>query len=202
MNKFSIIIIIALIVAIAFYRSISPKVVDFGSGKGSIICFGDSITEGYGLRMADSYPYQLGLLLDEAIINTGISGETSSEALLRLKKDVLDKNPRLVIVQFGGNDLYHQISYKVTLANNDSIVEQISKAGAVAVLLIGEAKMLAPRYLEGFREIAKHRQILLIEDAIDEIVKDPGLRIDDVHPNARGYKIIARRIAKVIQSLL
>lgn len=44
--------------------------------------------------------------------------------------------------------------------------------------------------------------LMLPKTANSEFQKDSGLRIDDVHPNARGYKIMAQRIAKVIQSLL
>ncbi len=178
------------------------KSVDSNFIEGSVICFGDSITEGYRLKKTSSYPYFLGLLLGETVINEGISGEISEKALLRIKKDVLDKNPRLVIVQFGGNDPYKKISHSATLANNDLIIEKIINAGAEAVLLIGESNMLQSKYLDGFREIAKRRNVLLIENSINEIIKDPTLRLDDVHPNARGYKIMAQHIYEALQPIL
>ena len=197
-----IIIIFIIVLGVGFYYVLSLRAVNSEFDKGSIICFGDSITEGHRLRRINSYPYQLGLLLGKEVVNTGISGETSSEALLRLKKDVLERKPRLVIVQFGGNDPYRQIPCEETLKNNDLIVEQVLNAGAVPALLIGEFNMLEPQYLEGLREIARRREILLIEDAIDEIIRDPKSRIDDVHPNAAGQKILAQNVARAIKPLL
>ena len=202
MKSFLIVLAISICFGAGLYYLVLPTTVRSVPVKNPIICFGDSITEGYILKRTYSYPHQLGLLIGEEIINTGISGESSGQGLKRLKKDVLDKNPRLVIVQFGGNDAYFGISREKTLANNDLIVEKIQKSGAVAVLLIGEANMLEPKYLQGFREIANRRKILLIEDAMDEIIKDWGLRVDGVHPNARGHKILAGNVARAVKPLL
>jgi acyl-CoA thioesterase-1 len=197
-----IIIILIATLGMGLYYFLSLEGANSVPEKGMIVCFGDSITEGHRLRRVNSYPYQLGLSLGEEIINTGISGETSSEALVRLERDVLEKKPRLVIVQFGGNDPPCQIPLQATLKNNDLIVERILNAGAIPVLLIGEFNMLEPQYLEGFREIAERRGILLIEDAIDEIIKDSKFRLDDVHPNVGGQKILAQNIARAIKPLL
>lgn len=202
MKKILGVTFVLMILNLTVYYSINVFNVYAQGEKGSIICFGDSITKGFRLKKEDSYPYQLGLLLGENVIKSGINGETSTQALERVQRDVISKKPRLVIVQFGGNDVIYRIPLETTLANNEILVDKIQKSGSKAVLLIGEGNLLAPQYLAGFREIAKKKNILLIEDAIQEIVHKPWLRMDGVHPTREGYKIMAEHIYKKIQPLL
>lgn len=78
----------------------------YSRGK-DIICFGNSITAGSGFSKRETYPYFLSELLGCSVINAGREGDTSSDGLERLEKDVLTYQPRLVIVEFGGNDYIH-----------------------------------------------------------------------------------------------
>lgn len=80
------------------------NVANFPPGNGPIIAFGDSLTAGVGSTGGNSYVNQLEELIDEDIINAGVSGDTTEEALDRLEEDVLSQNPRAVIVWLGGND--------------------------------------------------------------------------------------------------
>jgi len=79
--------------------------------KYRIVCFGDSITFGEDLAYEQSYPAALANLLKEqhagldvALINAGIGGHTSVQALARLQRDVLWYKPHVVIISFGLND--------------------------------------------------------------------------------------------------
>ena len=63
------------------------------NGK-NIICFGDSITFGYGVSSGEDYPSILAKMFQYALINAGIDGDTTTEALKRLEYDVLDRIPR------------------------------------------------------------------------------------------------------------
>lgn len=76
-----------------------------------IVAFGDSITLGSGLKPAESYPAQLQALLREqagmpelTVVNAGIGGNTVTQGLARLDKDVLACRPCAVLIGFGMND--------------------------------------------------------------------------------------------------
>jgi len=86
----------------------------FGCSNGStskgydtrpIICFGDSLTEGYGASLQQAYPAILGAKIKTAVINAGVSGDTTLDALERVNSDVVKKDPQMVIVLFGANDI-------------------------------------------------------------------------------------------------
>lgn len=79
-------------------------IANFPPENGPIIAFGDSLTAGVGSTGGNNYVNQLEELIDEDIINAGVSGDTTEEALARLEADVLSHNPRAVIVWLGGND--------------------------------------------------------------------------------------------------
>ncbi len=74
---------------------------NLGSVGKNIISFGDSLTEGVGAREGKSYPTLLAEGLGRPIINAGRRGDTTTAGLSRLERDVLGRNPRLVLVLFG-----------------------------------------------------------------------------------------------------
>ena len=70
----------------------------------TIICFGDSLTEGVGAEPGEEYPTILSRLLGMRVVNAGQRGDTTAQALERINISVVNKNPRLVILLLGGND--------------------------------------------------------------------------------------------------
>lgn len=79
-------------------------VANYPPENGPIVAFGDSLTAGVGSTGGNNYVNQLEELIEEDIINAGVSGDTTEEALARLQEDVLSHDPRAVIVWLGGND--------------------------------------------------------------------------------------------------
>src|SRR6185369_7718146 len=76
--------------------------------QSTIVCFGDSLTYGHGAdTIKDSYPMVMQKWVNVPVINAGLNDDTTAGALVRIKKDVLDNNPVIVIIDFGGNDLYN-----------------------------------------------------------------------------------------------
>jgi acyl-CoA thioesterase-1 len=73
-----------------------------------IVCLGDSITAGF-IKGADypdkSYPAHLQKKVAVEVVNSGVSGDRTTDALSRVEDDVLSKNPQIVIIALGGNDL-------------------------------------------------------------------------------------------------
>jgi lysophospholipase L1-like esterase len=100
----------------------------------SIICFGDSLTEGVGATPGDDYPSALSRLIGFSVINAGRRGDTTAQALARLPESVLGKNPRLVIVLLGGNDFLRQAPRQETRKNLEEIVSRIQAEDAMVVI--------------------------------------------------------------------
>ena len=67
----------------------------------AILALGDSLTAGFGAPKGADYPAQLAQLVGRKVINGGVSGDTSAQALARLP-DLLAQKPKLVVVSIGG----------------------------------------------------------------------------------------------------
>lgn len=171
------------------------------AGK-EIICFGDSITVGAGSTQGNDYPSLLSKQLNMPVINAGVDGDTTEEALKRIESDVLARDPRLVIVELSGNDFLQGMPTAQTLGNLDKMVEMIQQKGAMVVLVHVTAGYFGDNYLDGFKQIAKKRRALLIPNILRGIFTNPLFKSDEIHPNDDGYRIIADRIYKAIKPLL
>lgn len=170
-------------------------------GKG-IICFGDSLTFGYGVDASEAYPAHLVKMADMLVINAGIDGETSMEALKRIEADVLSRNPLLVIIEFGGNDFLRKIPLDVTLNNLREMVDRIQGKGAMAAIVDISAGLLMTEYRTAYQKIAREKKAVFIPSVMTGIITNPEMKSDFFHPNASGYKIIAERIWRFIKPYL
>ncbi|OJU98410.1 MAG: hypothetical protein BGO12_12520 [Verrucomicrobia bacterium 61-8] len=97
------------------FRRIEEKARDVSQPPVTIVAFGDSVTQGVmEHRVLDSAHVYHRLLLDHlesffpttsfSIFNAGVSGDSAANALGRLDRDVLSRNPDLVLIAFGLND--------------------------------------------------------------------------------------------------
>ncbi|NOZ63826.1 MAG: hypothetical protein GXO71_02590 [Caldiserica bacterium] len=159
-----------------------------------VVCLGDSLTSGVGASAGENYPSQLSKILNIKIKNAGIAGDTTSLALRRLDEDVIYKNPDLVIILLGGNDFIHRVPLNETRKNIDAIVERLKKQGIMVILVspIGY-------YDKVYREVARKHRVIFIPHVLRGVLYNPDLMSDEIHPNSRGYKIIAERIASVFK---
>lgn len=192
---------IALLVA-AWLLWPSAPVTNRDSRGSSVIAFGDSLTAGYGAGPGEDYPSRLATLLGLEIINAGVSGDTTEQALARIDDDVLARDPKLVIVGLGGNDFLTSVPLASTEANLRSIVRKIHDRGAMVLLLGFRFPSLQNNYESMYARIAKEEGCALLPDLLDGILSDPKLKSDEIHPNASGYALIAERIAPAAKKLL
>ena len=200
--KCRIIFFVSFSIACLLLPSCSRGVSQVDLDSRNIICFGDSITEGYGATPGEDFPSRLAEKLGYPVINAGRSGDTTHDALARLKTDVLEKNPGLVIVEFGGNDFLKKIPQDETFKNLDDIVVSIQNSGATVVLAEVRVGVLFDEYYGGFKRIAVKRRVLLIPDIMQDIFNNPKYKSDGFHPNREGYRMIAERIYKYIAPLI
>jgi acyl-CoA thioesterase-1 len=162
----------------------------------SIIAFGDSLTEGYEVGPGESYPERLGWLLGRPILNRGVSGNTTAEGLARLQRDVLDENPRVVLVCFGANDMLRGMPADEQFANLRAIMTAIQANGALVILIGTEGFAGVPGvdYAARYRALAEETGAVYVPDLMRGVLGNPGLMRDRIHPNAAGNEKIARRL--------
>jgi len=168
----------------------------------NIVCFGDSITFGYGAEPGGDYPSALTKMTSIPVINAGIDGDTSTEAIKRIKSDVLDRDPLLVIVEFGGNDFLRKIPQEITLNNMREIIDEIQAQGAMVAVVDISTGMILKEYHSPFYNLAREKGAIFIPPILSGIITNPRLKSDFIHPNADGYNVIAQRIYRVITPYL
>lgn len=168
----------------------------------TIIAMGDSITEGYGVPAEQTFAGVLSREFGIPIVNAGISGDTTAGGLERLGRQVLSLNPRVVLIELGGNDLLHKIPRTRTRENLEEMIRRIQSAGAAAVLVAVDG----PPGFEGldrlYRQVARRMGAVHVPNTIRGFSQNPEFMADEFHPNARGHQIMAERIAKVLRQSL
>lgn len=170
----------------------------------TILAFGDSLTAGFGVDDADSYPAQLEGRLradgyDAEVINGGISGETSSAALARVDW-MLATRPDIVIVETGANDALRGVDLELTRENIFQIVQKFTDSGAVVIVAgMQIVQNLGDEYVNDFAAIypavAEQQGAILIPFVLEGVAADPELNQQDfIHPNAAGYTVMVEHI--------
>jgi acyl-CoA thioesterase-1 len=177
-------------------------VTNLQSAGTDIVCFGDSITRGYGASPGQDYPAQLSRLLGVPVINAGRDGDTTESALERLEEDVLSLNPRLVVVELGGNDFLNKVPHDKTFANLDRIVGACQGSGAMVVLVHAKFGLWSDPYWDGMKKIADERGVPVVKKALSGILGNPQRMYDQIHPNSEGYALLAERVAETVEPLL
>ncbi len=172
----------------------APDIKNLDSRGANIICLGDSLTSGEGAEPGQDYPSILSGYLGRKVINAGVSGDTTGDALKRIKRDVLEQDPRMVIVILGGNDFLLKLPEEETFRNLEKIVDLIQSGGAAVTLAEVKTGLLKDPYLSGFKRLARQKKTLLIPNILKGIIGNPELMSDPIHPNARGYAVMAKRI--------
>ncbi len=167
-----------------------------------IICFGDSITFGYGVDKGEDYPARLSEILNLPVINAGVDGDTSAKALSRLKTDVLDKDPYLVIIEFGGNDFLEKITVGETVKNMAEMIKKIHAAGAMAAVVDISTQFVMADLGKELWRLSRVHQTIFVPHVLDNILTNPSRKSDFIHPNAEGYKIVAERVLMAITPYL
>ncbi|MEK6975758.1 MAG: GDSL-type esterase/lipase family protein [Candidatus Thermoplasmatota archaeon] len=174
-----------------------------GWADGPIVAFGDSYTQGWGADPDEAFPTLLALALGVPVHNMGIGGETAAEALPRIQSDVLAFHPRLVVVEFGTNEVFRGQPVATCIVALDEMLS-ILRAAQVPVVLVGvhfgdyqgnldaELTRLAERHGTG-----------LVLDALRGVLDDPALTSDGgYHPNGPGYAILETRIRPEVSRML
>lgn len=202
MNKRSITILAGLVCLIAIALFVFNKTPDYGTPKNTtIVAFGDSLIQGVGTTLGNDLPSLISKEMGLPIINEGRSGDTTEMALTRLP-NIIRHNPGIVIVLLGGNDYLRRVPVETTFQNLDTIVTELKNSGSIVVLLGVRGGLLKDNYDDNFEAFAKKHHLPFVSNVLKNILGDDELMHDQIHPNDKGYKIIAERVVPVIEELL
>ena len=165
----------------------------------TILAFGDSLTEGRGVSPAQSYPSVLASLSGHPVINGGVSGELSRAGRARLPALLAEHRPALVILLEGGNDMLRGSGEVALKANLAAMIEAAQGSGAQVLLVGVPRKSLFADGAPLYGELAEQYGLVLDNDSIGELLRDPALKSDAVHFNAEGYRTLAQRLHRLLQ---
>lgn len=164
-----------------------------------VLAFGDSLTYGTGADERDSYPAQLALLIGRPVARAGVPGEISGDGLKRLPEALDEHQPRLLILCHGGNDFLRRLSKQQVAANVRAMI-RLARERGIEVVLIGTPEPgLGVSTPEFYAEIANELRVPYEDAVIGQILRDAKLKSDPIHPNARGYRLIAERLAGLLK---
>ncbi|HKO55161.1 MAG TPA: arylesterase [Thermoanaerobaculia bacterium] len=200
--KIAIAAAVLIIAAWLLWPSRFSRVRNLGSHGTNIIAFGDSLTAGYGASPGEDWPSRLSSMIGKPVVNAGVNGDTTASALGRIDADVLARDPRIVIVGLGGNDFLSNTPLASTEANLREIVRRIQGAGAAVVLLEFRFPSFNADYESMYERVAKEERCGLIEGVLSGILTDASLKSDEIHPNAKGYALMAERIAGPMRKVI
>jgi lysophospholipase L1-like esterase len=167
-----------------------------------VIAFGDSLVQGVGASPGRDVVSLLSRRLRVPIVNAGRSGDTTGTALTRLDSSVLSRNPRIVIVLLGGNDMLRRVPRETMFENLERIVTRIRSRGAAVILVSVELGFGTGTDGRAYEALASRTSSALVRDILDGIVGRQALMSDGIHPNDRGYEIMADRIEPVLRELV
>ncbi|MEM7119156.1 MAG: arylesterase [Chloroflexota bacterium] len=170
----------------------------------TLLAFGDSLTEGFGVAAEESYPSQLSRKLaadgyNIDVVNGGISGEASTAALARVEW-MLGTEPDIVIVETGANDALRGVDLDLTRENINQIVEQFTASGAVVIVAgLQITQNLGEPYTTDFAAIfptvAEKHGSILIPFVLEGVATNPDLNQPDfIHPTGEGYTVMVEHI--------
>ena len=144
-------------------------------------------------------------MVGRKVINGGVSGDTSAQALARLPA-LLAQKPKLVVVSIGGNNFLRRQPESGTRENIRKMVVDIRATGVPAVLVA------IPHFTTGallgmvsehplYAELADELDVPLLKGAWADILGDKDLKSDAVHANAAGYWLFAEQLAGFLRKL-
>ena len=164
-----------------------------------VLAFGDSLTFGTGAGENESYPAQLEQLIGRRVVRAGVPGEVTAQALARLPLALDEHAPRLLLLCIGGNDFLNRLGNAQAEQNVRAMVKLALSRG-VQVMLIGTPEpgvfVTPPDF---YAKIAKELGVPYEDTVIGEVLKNANLKSDPIHPNARGYRVIAERVAAMLK---
>ena len=197
----------------AIYDQLNKEVI-IDKNEGRIVFIGNSITQGWKNFMPEMFDNQ-------TFINRGISGQTSTEMLVRFRTDVINLKPKVVVILAGTNDIAGNTLFRglEIVAGNISSMAELASQNNIKVILCsvlpaanfpwrqGKNPDIKIPLLNGLiKDYAKKKGFYyldyynLMNDGNNGLKKDYGN--DGVHPNLNGYILMQKMVLDAISNIL
>ena len=203
------------------YRDADEELPPPAPGETRVVFMGDSITEGWGRKESATFPDRAEFFPDKPYINRGISGQTTPQMLVRFRQDVIDLQPKVVVLLAGTNDIAENTG-KTTprdIENNIASMSDLARANEIRLVLCAVLPASdfpwrpgldpAPkiRALNAWiKEYAAKNGFVYVDYYSSMATSDGGLKaelsLDGVHPNKAGYQIMAPLVEAGIEEAM
>lgn len=191
------------------------EVIESNTATKTILLFGDSLTAGFGLEDSnDAYPTVIQTKIDSlglnyVVVNSGVSGETTSGGLGRINW-VLNQKVDVFLLELGANDGLRGISLAKTRENLQAIIDRVRKKYPDIPIILAGMQLppnLGQDYTKEFKsifeELAEKNALEIIPFLLKDVGGIPELNQEDgIHPNVEGQKIVANNVWVVLEPLL
>lgn len=179
-----------------------------------IVFFGNSLTAGYGLDTEEAFPALIqnkidSLQLNYTVVNSGLSGETTTSGKNRLDW-VLNQKIDVFVLELGANDGLRGIPLGETRKNLQEIIDAVkTKNPETKIILAGMqippnmGKDYTAEFKRMYPELAEKNQTLLIPFLLENVAGIPALnQADGIHPTTKGQKIVSDNVWEILQPVV
>jgi acyl-CoA thioesterase I len=180
----------------------------------TIVFYGNSLTAGYGVDPAESFPSVVqdkidSLQLPYKVINAGVSGETTAGGKSRIDW-ILRQPVNIFVLELGGNDGLRGIPIAETSKNLQAIIDRVREKYPEAKIILAGMQVppnmgrnYATQFRVVFEQLAAKNKVELIPFLLENVGGIPSLnQADGIHPNPQGARIVAENVWKVLQQML
>jgi acyl-CoA thioesterase-1 len=192
------------------------------AGARTILVYGDSLSAGFGIAVAQSWPALLGQRLKQngsngsngsngaqwTVVNASISGETTAGGRSRLDAALKQFQPQIVILALGANDGLRGLPVK-TMSDNLAAMVAAAKKQKARVLLVG--MRLPPNYgpdytrdfETAFSRLSQREKLPLLPFLLEPIAGDRNaFQNDNLHPLAAAQPKLLEHVWKSLKPML
>ena len=192
------------------YRKANQDLAPAAAGETRVVFMGDSITEGWGQHGAAAAPDRAEFFPGKAYVNRGISGQTTPQMLVRFRPDVINLQPKGVVLLAGTNDIAENTGKETLeeIEGNIASMSELARANGIRMVLCSILPASDYRWHLGLQPAAKIRTLnawikdyaakngIVYVDYYASMANSEGglqaeLSPDGVHPNKAGYAIMA-----------
>jgi acyl-CoA thioesterase-1 len=181
----------------------------------TIVFFGDSLTAGYGLDdVNDAFPGIIqqkidSLQLNYSIVNSGVSGETTSGGKNRIDW-VLNQKPTVFILELGANDGLRGVPLKQSKENLQDIIDAVKKKYPETIIVLAGMQIppnMGQEYTTEFKnmfpDLATKNDLYLVPFLLENVggISDLNQK-DGIHPTKEGHQILAKNVWTVLKPIL
>lgn len=172
-----------------------------------VLVLGDSLSYGTGANPHEDYPSLLAANTGWNIINAGVPGDTSADGLARLPELLAEYEPKVLMIELGGNDFLHNVPSSQTVTNLKMII-QTAKSKNMTILLVAIPEFKPLKAAVGglsdhplYQKLAEETGVILIENVFSDVLSKNSLKSDHIHPNAKGYRMVEEILREELTEL-